>query len=77
MEIIDRAFQLVAKVNAFANRARQFFYQVVLADRDCPDCRSRLVMVREGAFGMCRYHAAIASGVLSAIVTSCRVRPAL
>jgi hypothetical protein len=51
MWIIRRAMQLAAAVCGFSQRARAFYYEVVLADYACPECGGRLTMVREG---LCR-----------------------
>lgn len=46
--MIDHAFGLAKAVAGWAEHARLFFYEVVLADRTCPDCEGPLGMVAEG-----------------------------
>lgn len=47
-QIIERAFGLVQAVLAYVTRAREFFYAVVLSDRQCPHCGGSLAMEVEG-----------------------------
>jgi hypothetical protein len=47
-QIIERALSLAQAVAEFVARAREFFYQVVLSDRDCPRCDGSLAMEAEG-----------------------------
>jgi hypothetical protein len=42
------AFSLAARVEHWAEHARQFFYAVMLAEKACPDCGGWLMMVKEG-----------------------------
>ena len=48
MDIIGLAFRLVAKVEAFAQRARRLYYAVMLMGHRCPRCGGGLSMVGEG-----------------------------
>ena len=48
MDIIGLAFQLAGRVKAFAERARRFYYAVMLAGRECPRCRARIAIVTAG-----------------------------
>ncbi|MGB6919263.1 MAG: hypothetical protein WBF96_12140 [Phycisphaerae bacterium] len=48
MDIIGLAFRLVAKVEAFAQRARRLYYAVMLMGHRCPWCGGGLSMVGEG-----------------------------
>lgn len=48
MNIIRLAFRFVARVGRYADRARRFFYQVVLSDYRCPSCQGPLEMIKEG-----------------------------
>lgn len=48
IDIIQRAIELATAVHGFADRARRFFYMVVLWERQCPQCRGKLEMVAEG-----------------------------
>ena len=48
MDMIALAFRLVGRVRAFVERARRFYYAVMLADHECPQCRGKLKMVAEG-----------------------------
>lgn len=45
MDIIGMAFHLTAAVARYSQRARRFFYEVMLSDLTCRQCRGRLVMV--------------------------------
>ena len=42
------AFRFRDAVTAFADRARRFYYAVMLMGQACPDCGGRLMMIREG-----------------------------
>jgi len=46
--IIECAFRLHERVTAWAEQARRFFYDVLLADHRCPACSGRLGMRGEG-----------------------------
>lgn len=46
--MIDLAFGVARAVAGWAEHARVFFYEVMLADRTCPDCTGPLRMVAEG-----------------------------
>ena len=46
--MIGLAFGVARAVAGWAEHARLFFYDVVLADRTCPDCEGPLGMVAEG-----------------------------
>ncbi|MBN2560206.1 MAG: hypothetical protein JXQ75_04685 [Phycisphaerae bacterium] len=46
--IIERALGLIQAVSRYAERARLFFYTVVLAEYRCPACGGRLAMRCEG-----------------------------
>jgi len=48
-DIIGLAFSLAGAVAGFVERARRFFYDVMLWDHACPVCGGGLAMVREGA----------------------------
>jgi hypothetical protein len=49
MNIIRLAFRLLARVTAFSQQARRFYYAVMLAGRACSECgSSRLEMLGEG-----------------------------
>ncbi|KKK63595.1 hypothetical protein LCGC14_2992720, partial [marine sediment metagenome] len=48
MDIVRQAFRLVEVVTAFAGRARQLYYAVVLLGHSCPRCGGKLAMVAEG-----------------------------
>ena len=48
MSIIGLAFRLVDRVKALAERARGFYYAVILACHECPCCGARLQMEGEG-----------------------------
>ena len=48
MNIIDMAFRVASAVSAYSDRARQFFYDVMLSDHACPRCGGSLTMVAEG-----------------------------
>lgn len=48
MNIIRLAFRLVARVGRYADRARRFFYEVLLSDCRCPSCQGPLEMIKEG-----------------------------
>lgn len=48
MSIIALAFRLFGRVMRYSDRARRFFYEVVLAEHRCPKCGGCLVMVRDG-----------------------------
>jgi len=49
MNIIRLAFRLLARVTAFSEKARRFYYAVMLAGRACPECEcNRLEMLGEG-----------------------------
>ena len=48
MDIIGLAFRLVGRVKAFAQKTREFYYAVMLAGHECPQCRGRLAMVDDG-----------------------------
>lgn len=52
-EIIQLSFSLAAAVSAFAQRARSFFYQVMLSECRCPRCGGAVAMERE-AECLCR-----------------------
>ena len=47
MDIIGMAFHLKAAVARYSQRARRFFFEVMLSDHECGECRGRLVMVGE------------------------------
>ena len=47
MNIIELAFRVAEMVSRYSEKARLFFYNVVLSDRDCPACGGALEMVRE------------------------------
>jgi hypothetical protein len=47
MNIIRAALRLAAKVTRFRQRAREFYYAVLLAEHRCPRCNQPLAMVRE------------------------------
>ena len=49
MNIIRLAFRLVARVGRYANRARRFFYEVLLSDYRCPSCQGPLEMIKDGS----------------------------
>ena len=53
MNIIRAALRLAAKVTGFRQRAREFYYAVMLAEHRCPRCNQPLAMVRESWCG-CR-----------------------
>ena len=46
--MIQLAFSMADAVERFRDRARQFFYQVMLSGHACLKCGGRLVMIREG-----------------------------
>jgi hypothetical protein len=48
MNIIILAFDLTKAVESFAEKAKKFFYNVMLLGHRCPRCNGRLVMVTEG-----------------------------
>lgn len=48
MSIIDLALDIINAVESFVERAKQFFYSVMLLGYRCPKCNSRLVMIAEG-----------------------------
>ena len=48
MDIIGLAFRLAGRVRAFAERAKRFYYAVMLVGHECPRCRARLEMKAEG-----------------------------
>ena len=48
MNIIDMAFRVTSAVSGYSERARQFFYDVMLSDHVCPRCEGKLVMVADG-----------------------------
>jgi predicted RNA-binding Zn-ribbon protein involved in translation (DUF1610 family) len=47
-DIIAQAFGLVEAVSGFADRARRFYYEVMLWGHSCPACSNPLAMVAEG-----------------------------
>ncbi len=47
-QLIEQALGLAQAVVAFAARARQFFYEVVLSDQACPQCNGGRAMEAEG-----------------------------
>jgi hypothetical protein len=49
MNIILLAFRLMARAGRYADRARQFFYQVVLSEYRCLSCQGTLEMIKEGS----------------------------
>ncbi|MBL7223552.1 MAG: hypothetical protein ISS72_06855 [Candidatus Brocadiae bacterium] len=54
MDIIGLVSRLVGRVKSFAERARRFYYAVMLAGHECPQCGSGLVMTTEGKCGCTR-----------------------
>ena len=48
-DIIGLAFSLAGAVADFVDRAKRFFYDVMLSEHACPGCGGGLAMVREGA----------------------------
>lgn len=48
INIIQWAFRLVARVDRYRDRARRFFYAVMLSEKTCPECSGSLAMAREG-----------------------------
>lgn len=48
MNIIELALRLMARVTTFSERARRFFYAVVLSEHRCLKCNGPLAMSREG-----------------------------
>lgn len=48
IDIRSLGFELSEKVAVFAERVRQFFYRVMLSDRQCPQCGSQVCMEKEG-----------------------------
>jgi len=48
IDIIGLAFSLSERVAEWTQRARYFFYAVVLCGYACPDCGGAVLMVREG-----------------------------
>ena len=47
-DIIGLAFNLAGTVAGFVERAKRFFYDVMLSEHACPECGGVLAMVREG-----------------------------
>jgi rubredoxin len=47
-DIVGLAFSLAGAVAGFVERAKRFFYDVMLWDHACPACGGGLAMVREG-----------------------------
>jgi len=47
-DIVGLAFSLAGAVAGFVERAKRFFYDVMLWDHACPTCGGGLAMVREG-----------------------------
>jgi hypothetical protein len=48
LDIVGLAFSLAGAVAGFVERAKRFFYDVMLWDHACPACGGGLAMVREG-----------------------------
>ena len=48
MDIVGLAFRLVGRVKAFTERARRFYYAVMLAGHECLRCGGKLEMTAEG-----------------------------
>ncbi|MCP4612814.1 MAG: hypothetical protein GY845_29315 [Planctomycetes bacterium] len=48
MNIISLAFDMADAVGVFVQKAKRFFYSVVLFGRRCPKCNGSLVMASEG-----------------------------
>ena len=48
MNIIDRAFDMAKAVEDFVQKAKRFFYCVMLAGHRCPKCNGSLEIVAEG-----------------------------
>ena len=48
MNIIALAFDMAKAVEVFMNKAKKFFYSVMLFSNRCPECTSMLVMYIEG-----------------------------
>ncbi len=57
MNIIARAFDMVAAIKTFTSGARRFYYTVMLLGRRCPKCEGSLIMAAEGTCEcqVCRY----------------------
>jgi hypothetical protein len=47
-DILDRAFRLAGAASAFFERAREYYYRVMLSGQGCPRCGGALIMIREG-----------------------------
>ena len=45
-DMIQLAFSMADAVERFRDRARQFFYQVMLSRHACPKCDGRLIMAK-------------------------------
>jgi len=54
MNILTLSFEMAAAVRQFLERARRFYYVVMLFGHSCPKCNGALSMVAEGR---CRCHA--------------------
>jgi len=48
MNMIDLAYRLLGRTRQYVKHARQFFYELALADHACPQCAGQLAMVGEG-----------------------------
>jgi len=48
MNIVDRAFEMARVVENFVQKARHFFYCVMLVGHRCPKCDGSLQIVAEG-----------------------------
>lgn len=75
--MIRLAFQLASRVQAFWERVRAFYYEVMLSEHRCPTCNGRLVMTKESR---CRCEACgreLDPTVAFQQCASCGGRPAL
>ena len=48
MNIIQRAFEMSERVRLFFDKARMFYYKVVLLGHRCAQCKGHLTMIAEG-----------------------------